>query len=196
MSTHKKKAKPAKKPAARQIPPPPPGWEIVDKDDPRLKKLPCRPMAFDPEFPRSGWSKSGYDVGDCIACSFCKTLHYALPIAQATPPAADPTTTMIRLRLPSEKPTKEDGDFDGDIMIFFGDGIAARPWNMNMGRTVIAWLPGRLPEGLLPKPPTQEELWRKEFDIWVNSCPYDLGKGAVKDMAWKGFLAAKKGGQS
>lgn len=201
MSTPKKKpaaskAKPAKKPAARQIPPPPPGWEIVGKDDPRLRKLPCRPMAFDPEFPRSGWSKSGYDVGDCIASGFCKTLHYALPIAKPAQPtqSAQPQPPMIRLRLPSEKPTREDADVNGWVHIFWSTGECdVSRWEVPFSKNVVAWLPGRLPDGILPREPTQEEKWLVEFEAWLDkespSCT-----AYAREAAWAGFLAAKKGG--
>ncbi len=192
MSTPKKKparkAKPAKNPAARPIPPPPPGWEIVGKDDPRLKNLPCRPMAFDPDFPRSGWSKSGYDVGDCITSSFRKILHYAL-----SPP-------MIRLRLPSEKPTREDGDRNGNIIIFERDQCYRDPWHFPFVKAAAFWLPGRLPDGILPREPSQEENWRAEFEEkFSSSLPMiRLSSGVYENhetsLIWTGFLAARKGG--
>lgn len=196
MSTPKKKpaarkAKPAKKPAARPIPPPPPGWEIVGKDDPRLDCLPCKPLFFDSE-----WRVSDRFKGESVFQVDRNLFTYALLIvtqsATPQPPATHPP--MIRLRLPSEKPTREDGDADGDVMIFFNDGIAARPWNMNMGRNALAWLPGRLPDGILPREPSQEEKWRKEFSEWWTNTGHTDHNGLIADAAWQGFLAAKKGG--
>jgi hypothetical protein len=192
MSTPKKKpvrkAKPAKKPAARPIPPPPPGWEIVGKDDPRLKKLPCRPMAFDPDFPGSGWSKSGYGVGGCISSDFRGTLRYALPIAQAAP-ASPP---MIRLRLPSEKPTMEENLF---AVCRTSDGytiVLAWPKVLPFDHNVRFWF--SLPDGILPREPSHEEKWQQEFSEWWTNTGHTDHNGLIADAAWQGFLAAKKGG--
>lgn len=107
-----------------------------------------------------------------------------------------PPPPMIRLRLPSEKPTREDADGDGFILAVKADGrFRYLRYDVALPEYVTAWLQGRLPEGLLPKPLTQEQLWRKEFEEWAANGDFDLGKGAVKDAAWEGFLAAKKGGQ-
>lgn len=118
------------------------------------------------------------------------------------PPAAAPAAPMIRLRLPSEKPTRWDGDKSGHIVVFYktGNCCGAWLWKNQFEEKVIAWLPGRLPEGLLPKPPTQEELWRKEFEECFPD--FELTKQETGEYlhthaatAWRGFLAAKKGGQ-
>lgn len=194
MKTKTPKKKPVKTP---KIPPPPPGWEIVGKDDPRLKNLPFRPMAFDPDFPRRGWSKSGYDVGDCIASSFRKTLHYALPIVtqSATPQPAPASPPMIRLRLPSEKPTREDADKNENVFLIYREasfgGIDAIKWHWRDSFTgsELAWF--SLPDGILPSEPSREERLRAEFEEKFNSKYPD---GSYKEAAWQGFLAAKEGG--
>jgi hypothetical protein len=219
MSTPKKKpackAKPAKKPArqtkfqahgeivwekrARPIPPPPPGWEIVGKDDPRLKKLPCQPLFLCEQ--TQGW-KSGYQKeGDEVADHFSNHLVFALPIAtqSATPQPAQSPTPMIRLRLPSEKPTEDDANEHGDIVVFEKDKFYRYYWARLFNAYVVAWLPGRLPEGILPREPSQEERLRAEFEECFLD--FDLtkqGNGeylhAHAATAWRGFLAAKKGG--
>jgi hypothetical protein len=190
----KKKTTTKKRPAASPIPPPPPGWEIVGKDDPRLKKLPCRPLAFAHDA-NEGWIDSIFNPGERISST--SPLRYALPIAtqSATPQPAPASPPMIRLRLPSEKPTREDGDKDGDIITFWDGGIIRfRAWDSPLPKfsTLIAWLPGSLPDGILPREPSQEEKWRAEFEKWWNTATEDSPVG--KENAWAGFLAAKKGG--
>ena len=189
------KAKP-EKPA---IPPPPTGWEIVSKDDPRLDYLPVGALFSSKRNPK--WRPSLLPVGLPVGEATRNNFVYALPIA--TQPAAEPAPPMIRLRLPSEKPTKEDGDANGDIILFESHGrFAYDPWYSSFSEDVIAWLPGRLPEGLLPKPPTQEDLWRKEFEERMaelygmerrDGNP-DVYSSHYTQAAWDGFLAAKKGG--
>jgi hypothetical protein len=98
----------------------------------------------------------------------------------------------IQLRTPSEKPTREDGDTDGYVLVFWDNGqTTLRLWSIRFESAIIAWLPGRLPEGILPREPTQEERWRAEFEEKFNSKYPD---GSYKEAAWQGFLAAKKGG--
>jgi hypothetical protein len=191
MSTPKKKparkAKPAKKPAARPIPPPPPGWEIVGKDDPRWDNLPETPIFWDTE--ERKWEESGYDAGEYLPETLRNTGRYALPIAQ--PAQASPP--MIRLRLPSEKPTGQDADDFGDIVVLEADRCYAFKWYQPFASTVIAWLPGCLPDGILPREPSQEEKWRAEFEEeWSRSG--GSYSGTVKSDMWKFFLATKKGG--
>jgi hypothetical protein len=200
-----KKKTTTKKKSARPIPPPPPGWEIVGKDDPRLKKLPCRPMTFDPYFPGCNWSNSGYDVGDCVSSAFRKTQRYALPIAtqSAAPQSAPPSPPMIRLRLPSEKPTREDADEEGNIFTIYqlrdnkAVGVTNWIWNHPFDGDELAWF--SLPDGILPREPSQEEKWRAEFEAMFNKA-YDMAKINGEFIrphtfaAWEGFLAAKKGG--
>jgi hypothetical protein len=108
---------------------------------------------------------------------------------------------MIPLRWPSEKPTREDADKSGDIIIFESHGVFAYcSWDDDLSNDVLAWLPGRLPEGILPREPSQEEKWREEFTKQMASS-FDVkqnGDGSFAhrftDAAWQGFLAAKKGG--
>jgi hypothetical protein len=196
-----KTPKPKKKPAARPIPPPPPGWEIVGNDDPRLDCLPCIPLTFDPLRSRDTWNKSRFNDFEKVPGVVRNELIYALPITtqSATPQDAPASPPMIRLRLPSEKPTREDGDKDGDVIFFFVDGVATKPWNVVYGNGVVAWLPGRLPDSILPREPTQEEKWRAEFEECFPD--FELSKQgngeylhAHAATAWRGFLAAKKGG--
>lgn len=209
MSTSKKKpaakAKPAKKSAARPIPPPPPGWEVVSQDDPRLKNLPCAPLLLDTVDNLPLWKHTVFAKGGKIADVHLTENSYALPIAEKpkTPkPAAEPAPPMIRLRLPSEKPTKEDADKHGEIGTYGPEGVNFCDWDGDIS-DVHFWFPGRLPEGLLPKPPTQEELWRKEFEECMaelygmerrDGNP-DVYSSHYTQAAWDGFLAAKKGGQ-
>lgn len=119
--------------------------------------------------------------------------------AMKHPGAAEPAPPMIRLRLPSEKPTKEDADETGYIFLTYKGKatgvipIVKWPWDKPLDGDELAWF--SLPEGLRPKPPTQEELWRKEFEEeWKNvSTVYS---DSLKEDMWHFFLAAKKGGQS
>ena len=177
------KAKP-EKPA---IPPPPTGWEIVSKDDPRLDYLPVGALFSSKRNPK--WRPSLLPVGLPVGEATRNNFVYALPIS--TQPAAEPAQPMIRLRLPSEKPTEEDADAEGDILVFKNNGtVVLMRWHAYFVPQYVAWLPGRLPEGLLPKEPTQEELWRKEFKAIFPEIA-----GVTEINMWTGFLAAKKGGQ-
>jgi hypothetical protein len=113
---------------------------------------------------------------------------------------AQPSPPMIRLRPPSEKPTMEDADEGGDIVVFCAYGeFEPRKWESGFSEGDVAWLPGRLPEGILPREPTQEEKWQAEFEECFPD--FDLTKQengeylhAHAATAWRGFLAAKKGG--
>ena len=188
MNPQKKKAK-TKKPSSQQIPPPPPGWEIVGKDDPRLDCLPGALMSY---FPGSKeWLTVGFAQGDKVPENIRAVYHYVLPIAQSPPP-------MIRLRLPSEKPTREDANKDGHIFIIC-PSISGRievitwTWDEPFDGDELAWF--SLPEGVLPCEPSQEEKWRKEFDEeWERSLKGRFLHVKPQEMAWQGFLAAKKGG--
>lgn len=195
MKTKTPKKKPVK--PARPIPPPPPGWEIVGKDDPRLRKLPCKPRSFIPDYPELGWSESGYKAGETVGKYDSDNLFYALPIA-TRPAQPQPQPPMIRLRLPSEKPTREDGDFMGEVAVFCRRGTSNKTYVVTQGfhdafpPNAVFWLPGCLPDGILPREPSQEERWRAEFEEKFNSKYPD---GSYKEAAWQGFLAAaKKGG--
>jgi hypothetical protein len=97
---------------------------------------------------------------------------------------------MIRLRLPSEKPTRDDADRHGEIGIYGLEGVNFCQWDANLVG-VHYWFSGRLPEGILPREPSQEEKWRAEFEEKFNSKYPD---GSYKEAAWQGFLAAKEGG--
>lgn len=180
-----RKAKPAKKPAARPIPPPPPGWEIVAKDDPRLDCLPCRPMCLHRVV---GWIPDPIsEVGKVIDPHSRAVFTFALPVAQ--PPAPQPP--MIRLRLPSEKPTREDGDKMGDIATWGPDGVNFARWDADIS-DVYAWAPGRLPDGILPREPSQEEKWEAEAALAYSRLPEATRPNRPGFI--DGFLAAKKGG--
>lgn len=195
-----RKAKPAKKPAARQIPPPPPGWEIVGKDDPRLDCLPVIPMWLNVKEPKKGWQRSWRLPGDSATLFDRTTGLYALPIATQS---AQPQPPMIRLRLPSEKPTREDGDKNGNIFAIHRtvDAVnlaATYRWDRPFDGDEIAWF--SLPEGILPREPSQEEKWRAEFEGLMHRS-FAMGLNSDGDYAypatkaaWQGFLAAKKGG--
>jgi hypothetical protein len=190
----KKKTTTRKKPAARPIPPPPPGWEIVGKDDPRLKNLPCKPLVY---FSDVGWVISKYELGQKVSAWDKESQTYALPIAtqSATPKASPP---MIRLRLPSERPTRGDADKEGTIIVFKKTGNTSFPsWMSTLDESVLAWLPGRLPDGILPREPSQEEKWRAEGEkIWLDVSNEMLAndENGSKEVFLRGFLAAKKGG--
>lgn len=182
MKTKTPKKKPVK---TAKIPPPPPGWEIVGKDDPRLDCLPKNTLVFYADTWASSCLPDGINVSERNRTSW----PYALPIAQ---PAQSPTP-MIRLRLPSDKPTREDGDKDGYVLVFWDNGqTTLRLWSIRFESAIIAWLPGRLPDGILPREPSQEERLRTEFEEKFNSKYPD---GSYKEAAWQGFLAAKKGGE-
>jgi hypothetical protein len=117
---------------------------------------------------------------------------------QDSQPLASPP--MIPLRWPSEKPTREDADKDGYVIVFRNNGIFVyQIWSSGFEDYTVAWLPGRLPDGILPREPTQEEKWRAEFEECFPD--FDLTKQengeylrAHAATAWRGFLAAKKGG--
>ena len=105
---------------------------------------------------------------------------------------------MIRLRHPSEKPTREDGDKDGEIGTYGPEGVNFCKWDSDIS-DVHFWLPGCLPESILPREPTQEEQWQAEFETCFPD--FDLTKQhgggylhAHAATAWRAFLAAKKGG--
>lgn len=109
-----------------------------------------------------------------------------------------PSPPMIRLRLPSEKPTREDGDKDGEIGTYGPEGINFCKWDSDIS-DVHFWLPGSLPDDILPREPTQEETWQAEFEKCFPD--FDLTKQdtggylhAHAATAWRAFLAAKKGG--
>lgn len=110
-------------------------------------------------------------------------------------PASPP---MIRLRLPSEKPTWEDADKNGCIFIIYEGNYEGKkdamawPWNKPSEGDEIAWF--SLPEGILPREPSQEEKWRKDFEEWWKDCGHSDNRSIIADAAWRGFLAAKKGG--
>ena len=115
-----------------------------------------------------------------------KTITKKKPAARSIPPP------MIRLRLPSEKPTREDADINGWVYIFWSSGECDMTrWDVPFSKNIVAWLPGRLPEGILPREPSQEERLRTEFEEKFNSKYPD---GSYKEAAWQGFLAAKEGG--
>jgi hypothetical protein len=194
-----KTPKPKKKPAARTIPPPPPGWEIVGEDDPRRRNLPERPLVCDRDGRCQKWEPTSFLKGEMIHLSAFEYHAYALPTTtqSETPPPSPP---MIRLRLPSEKPTRDDCDINGWVFIFWSSGECDMTrWDVPFPKNVAAWLPGRLPEGLLPREPTQEEKWQAEFEQCFPD--FELSKQgngeylhAHAATAWRGFLAAKKGG--
>lgn len=116
--------------------------------------------------------------------------------------AAPASPPMIRLRLPSEKPTREDAGIYGHVIVFHKNGTssAMHSLDQDFDHTVIAWLPGRLPEGILPREPSQEEKWRAEFEGLMHRS-FAMGLNSDGDYAypatkaaWRGFLAAKEGG--
>jgi hypothetical protein len=121
--------------------------------------------------------------------------------AKAKKPQLPPP--MIRLRLPSEKPTREDGDKDGNIftIIKTSDGVSTFVCNWPLTKPFdgdeLAWF--SLPDGILPREPSQEEKWRKDFEETFTD--YNLTKQSDGEYAysitratWQGFLAAKEGG--
>jgi hypothetical protein len=195
-----KKKTTTKKKSARPIPPPPPGWEIVNADDPRLDCLPDALRYLLDE----RWVLSRYGAGESLPEPHRKSKTYALPIAtqSAAPQSAPPSPPMIRLRLPSEKPTREDANEEGNVFtIFSRDGGAkdaiAWNWDRPFDGDELAWF--SLPEGILPREPSQEEKWQAEFEECFPD--FELtkqGNGeylhAHAATAWRGFLAAKKGG--
>jgi len=117
-----------------------------------------------------------------------KTTTKKKPITQPAP-ASPP---MIRLRLPSEKPTMEDADANGCIAVFWENGQHdIRRWDHPFHHEIKAWL-GRLPEGILPREPSQEEKWRAEAALAYSKLPEATRPN--KPGFIDGFLAAKKGG--
>jgi hypothetical protein len=188
-----KKKTTTKKPAARPIPPPPPGWEIVGEDDPRLREpLAVIPMMFTKIY---GWTDNLYSSSEGISKAMKRGNVFALPIAtqSATPQASPP---MTPLRLPSEKPTREDANEDGHIFIICPSisgriAVIAWTWNEPFDGSELAWF--SLPEGILPREPTQEEKWRAEFLRWFKEEDGNVAREGL-DWMWHAFLAAKKGG--
>jgi hypothetical protein len=198
----KKKTTTRKKPAASPIPPPPPGWEIVDKDDPRLDCLPDALRYLVDE----RWVLSRYGAGESLPEPHRKSKTYALPIVtptqSAAPQPALASPPMIRLRLPSEKPTADDADDNSCIAVIWKNGqYDVRGWDWPFHPNIRAWL-GRLSDGILPREPTQEEKWRAEFEEWavlerrafMKKRPNGEYSSEATREAWYAFLAAKKGG--
>jgi hypothetical protein len=179
-----------KKPAARPIPPPPPGWEIVGEDDPRLDCLPATPMTY---FPGSRkWFDTGFTKGDKVPGYIRQRYTFALPIAtqSATPQPAQASPPMIRLRLPSEKPTREENLF---AVCRTSDGytiVLAWPKVLPFDHNVRFWF--SLPDGILPREPSHEEKWEAEAEEAWSQLPEATRPN--KPGFIEGFLAAKKGG--
>ncbi len=124
-----------------------------------------------------------------------------------------PTTTKkevtaqehFRLRLPSEKPTREDADSDGGIIIFLKDGTNDTwSWSTSMNPDrVLCWLPGHLPQHLIPKPESAEDRMRREFEEWAKGEAMQLQSPngitysqPFTQSAWLAWQAAKKGVQA
>ncbi len=124
------------------------------------------------------------------------------PASKAKPakkpaPASPP---MIPLRLPSEKPTREDGDELGNISIFWDNGsVTEHGWKSGLSSSphAVAWIPRRLPDGILPREPSHEEKWRAEGKkLWPEVADSMTAANIhdSKEAFLRGFLAAKKGG--
>jgi len=115
-------------------------------------------------------------------------------ITKKNPATRQFSPPMIRLRLPSEKPTREDADKDGEIGTYGPEGVNFCKWDSDIS-DVHFWFQGRLHDGLLSREPSQEEKWRAEFEEWWEKvCRNDPNASSFKEMAWSGFLFAKKGG--
>ena len=114
--------------------------------------------------------------------------------------AEEPSPPMIRLRLPSEKPTWQDTDGDGFVVVFSDDGVFfCQHKDVQKRNDLLGWIPGHVPDKIRPNEPTQEEKWQAEFEKCFPD--FDLTKQdtggylhAHAATAWRAFLAAKKGG--
>lgn len=181
---------PKKKPVkTAKIPPPPPGWEIVGKDDPRWDNLPETPIFWYTEGRK--WEESGYDAGEYLPETLRNTGRYALPIAtQSATPQPQSPTPMIRLRLPSEKPTREDNVFAVCKTPNNKTLILSWPIILPFSGMVTHWF--SLPEGILPREPSQEEKWEAEAALAYSQLPEATRPNRPGFI--DGFLAAKKGG--
>ena len=178
-------------------PPAPEGYEIVGKDDPRLDKLPEQPM-FCSNF-CNAWQDSGYIAGERVT-RHDRNLHfYALPIAKIKEPEVKHSCS-IRVRLPSEKPTRSDSNGIGHIYIRTSESsewLKLR-WNARMPEDTICWIPGRISDeelADLPKPLTQEDIWRAEGEkIWPEISGELLAnnENGSKEVFLRGYIAAKK----
>lgn len=118
------------------------------------------------------------------------------PYSGTSQPAQFPTP-MIRLRLPSEKPIREDGDKDGHIFALYKGHpdvtlAVTYKWDRKFDGDELAWF--SFHDGLLPREPTQEEKWQQEFSEWWTKTGHTDHNGLIADAAWQGFFAAKKGG--
>ena len=123
------------------------------------------------------------------------------PARKAKPakePAARPIPPpMIRLRLPSEKPTREDGVYAVCKTPSNKTLVLSWPIILPFNDMVTYWF--SLPDGILPREPSQEERWRAEFEVLFSKA-YDMAKINGEFIrphtfaAWEGFLAAKEGG--
>jgi hypothetical protein len=123
----------------------------------------------------------------------CESKPAKKPAAHPIPPSPP----MIRLRLPSEKPTREDGDEDGFIFTIYACTGGKKDslrwlWDQPFEGDELAWF--SLPDGILPREPSQEERWQQEFSEWWTNTGHTDHNGLIADAAWQGFLAAKKGG--
>jgi hypothetical protein len=186
-----RKAKPAKKPAQEAPPimlckgvikpkpdagPLPKGSPISIRRDPAARPIPPPPPK---KFEAHG------------------EIYWQDSQPQASPP-------MIRLRLPSERVTKKDADKQGNVFVVVAwkdpdeTVIIRKAWRSPFEKGDLAWF--SLPDGILPREPSQEEKWRAEFEEKMG---IDFNFERRSDgiyyytptfNAWLGFLAAKKGG--
>jgi hypothetical protein len=207
MRTAKKKQTSVKKKLIKKfskIQPPTPeeGWELVDKNDPRLKELPCMPRRAMRRRGKWSWSDSSYNKGEEIHDAVLRRVsqYYALPIDKIEKPAVK-APCSIRLRLPSEKPKANDCDWNTHIYIrnTKGDVWVKWVWYTPMPEGTICWIPGRITDAELadlPKPVTQEDIWRAEGEkIWPEISGELLAnnENGSKEVFLRGYLAAKKG---
>lgn len=109
----------------------------------------------------------------------------------------------FRLRPVTEKPTPEDADWSGSIIVYKqGNGFINHAWHQEFPSGSLCWIPGSLPSHLIahliPKPETAEERMRREFEEWAKNNGYDTDSFPAGDYqapdtqcAWDGWQAAK-----
>lgn len=87
----------------------------------------------------------------------------------------------------SQKPTLEDGDSIGDVLVYCSGNMAVmRKWNKPLDDDAISWLPGNLAKLLPEDVETAEDKGSAEWDaLWeagikdgsISRCLYDIWRG-------------------
>ena len=130
-------------------------------------------------------------IDTCRADS--SALAKSLTLSRGRLAAAEQKLALLTPRPVSVRPTKEDGDLHGKVVVFTNNGAVSSQEIKNVPHLPKAWthwLPGNLaklcPE-LLPKPEDKE---RAEFDRWYNEIdPRTPQNPFEREATWKAWQA-------